>query len=208
MIRMNKTFCLLAPMVGVALLCGCEKQAKINNAKIDLLSKSVVEFEQRQAKQTAELQAQLTALAETMNKTSDAYFEKSHEQAFFFHTNTLFLILTVNKNIESQLQVADTERAAQSTVLHDYYTNQLGTLFLCTAVIQEALTNQEGRIEEKVNTETRRVSEAQSEELLEQIKLAIPDADEIARRKQLAADVAQIKRDLAQLKAQLTPPAK
>ena len=181
MIRMNKTFCLLAPLAAVALFCGCEKQAKINNAKIDLLSKSVVEFEQRQAAQTAELQAQLTALAATMNKTSDAYFEKSHEQAFFFHTNTLFLILTVNKNIESQLQVADTERDAQNAVLHDYYTNQLGTLFLCTAVIQEALTNQQGQIEEKINTETRRVSEAQSEELLEQIKLAIPDAEEIGR---------------------------
>ena len=159
MIRMNKTFCLLAPLAVAVLLCGCEKQAKINNAKIELLSKSVVEFEQRQAKQTAELQAQLTTLAATMNKTSDAYFEKSHAQAFFFHTNTLFLILTVNKNIESQLQVADTERAAQNQLVHDYHTNQLGTLFLCTAVIQEALTNQEGRIEAKVNTEIWCVSE-------------------------------------------------
>jgi hypothetical protein len=42
-----------------------------------------------------------------------------------------------------------------------------------------------------------------SDELLQQIKLSAPDADEIARQKEMAADVAQIKRDLEQLKAQL-----
>ena len=41
------------------------------------------------------------------------------------------------------------------------------------------------------------------EELLEQIKPLAPDDAEIARRNQVAADVAQIKHDLEQLKAQL-----
>jgi hypothetical protein len=48
-------------------------------------------------------------------------------------------------------------------------------------------------------------------ELLKQIKLTAPDEAETARRRQLEADVVQIKRDLVQIKAQLTqmtnPPA-
>jgi hypothetical protein len=42
---------------------------------------------------------------------------------------------------------------------------------------------------------------------MNQLKLLVPDADEIARRKELAADVAEIKRELEQIKSQLAPPA-
>jgi hypothetical protein len=61
----------------------------------------------------------------------------------------------------------------------------------------------EGRIEEKVNAETRRIGADLSNELMKQIRLTAPNEAEIARRKQLDADVAQIKRDLVQIKAQL-----
>jgi hypothetical protein len=46
---------------------------------------------------------------------------------------------------------------------------------------------------------------------VKQIKLSAPDAAEIARLKEMAADMAQIKRDIEQIKAQLAqmtnPPA-
>ena len=54
---------------------------------------------------------------------------------------------------------------------------------------------------------TKQASAAATDALMNQIKLLVPDADEIARRKELAADVAEIKRELAQIKAQLAPPA-
>jgi hypothetical protein len=79
------------------------------------------------------------------------------------------------------------------------------------AQIQDAMITQESRIEDKVNAETRRVGADLGSELLKQIKLTAPDEAETARRRQLEADVVQIKRDLVQIKAQLTqmtnPPA-
>ncbi len=194
---------LLPALAGAALLCGCDKQVKINSAKIELLTQNILQFEQSQAKQLAALQTQLNNLAPTLDKMNDAYFEKNHDQAFFFHTNTLYLILMVDKKIEAQLQVADGERAAQSTLAYSYYTNQMAALFLGNEQIQSALTNQASRMEEQVNAETRRVSAAASEELLTQIKRLAPEAAEIARRKELAADVAEIKSELTHIKAQL-----
>jgi hypothetical protein len=50
-----------------------------------------------------------------------------------------------------------------------------------------------------------------SDELLKQIKLSAPDEAETVRRRQMEADVAQIMRDLDQIKVQLAqmtnPPA-
>jgi hypothetical protein len=188
--------------VVVLLFCGCNKQAKINSAKIDILTRNILQFEQAQARQTAAFQSQLTALEPMLDKMNDYYFEKSHDEAFFFHTNTLYLVLAVDKKIESQLQVAETDRTAQNAQTYSYYTNQMGTLF----AIQDTLAGQEGRITDKVNAETKQAGAAATEAVLNQIKLLVPDADEIARRKELAADVAEIKSELAQLKAQLAPP--
>ena len=193
---------LFSALAAAALLvCGCDKQAKINSAKIDILTRNLLQFEQAQAKQTAAVQAQLTALEPMLDKMNDYYFEKSHDEAFFFHTNTLYLVLAVDKKIEAQLQVADTERVAQNAQTYGYYTNQMGMLFL----LQDALAGQEGRITDKVNAETKQLSAAATDALMNQIKLLVPDADEIARRKELAADVAEIKRELEQIKAQLAP---
>ena len=196
-----KKFFLLLTLAGTAFLCGCDKQAKINSAKIDILTRNLLQFEQAQAKQSAVVQAQLTALEPMLDKMNDYYFEKSHDEAFFFHTNTLYLVLAVDKKIESQLQVAETDRAAQNAQAYSYYTNQMGGLF----AIQDALAGQEGRITDKVNAETKQASAAATDALMNQLKLLVPDADEIARRKELAADVAEIKRELAQIKAQLAP---
>ena len=188
-------------LTATAFLCGCDKQAKINSAKIDILTRNLLQFEQTQAKQAAVVQAQLTALEPMLDKMNDYYFEKNHDEAFFFHTNTLYLVLAVDKKIEAQLQVAETDRAAQNAQAYGYFTNQMGTLF----AIQDALAGQEGRITDKVNAETKQASAAATDALMNQIKLLVPDADEIARRKELAADVAEIKRELGQIKAQLAP---
>ena len=182
-------------LVGVALLCGCDKQAKINSAKIDLLSRNIVQYEQIQSKQMAAVQGQLTSLAPMLDKMNDFYFEKSHDEAFFFHTNTLYLLLTVDKKIEAHLQLADDERETQNAATYRYYTNQIGALY----AVQDALAVQETNIENKVNAETLRVGGG----LLQQIKLAAPDAAELARRLQLAADAAEIKRVLAQIEVQI-----
>jgi len=200
---MNKNLLLLSLAVAM-LLCGCEKQAKINSAKLEMLSRNLLLFEQNQASQMAAVQAQLNSLAPTLDKMNDSYFEKNHNQALFFHTNTLYLILMVDNKIEAELQQADAERSAEKALAYDYYTNQMSALALGNAQIQQAMTTRESHLGDVVNAETRRVVAAASEAWLAQIQRLAPDAAEIARRNQLAADVAQIKFELAQMKAQLT----
>jgi hypothetical protein len=207
---MKKT-CILLSLAGAALLCGCGKQTKINTAEIKILSQQMVQLQQTQVKQMAAIQSQLASLAPMLDKINNFYFEKARDDALSYHTNTLYLLLAVDKNIESELQVADTERQTESSLAYSYHTNETGLLNFYAAQIQDAMITQESRIEDKVNAETRRVGADLSNELLKQIKLTAPDEAETARRRQLEADVAQIKRDLVQIKAQLTqmtnPPA-
>ena len=214
--------CFLFSLAGAVLLCGCDRQTKLNTEKIELLSQKMVELQQAQARQMAVFQTQLTSLAPMMDKMNSIYFEKTHDDALFFHTNTLFLLLTVDKKIESQLQVADTERQADSMLAYAYHTNELDLLHFYNAQMQDAMIAQEGRmrdaqaaqekqIENNINLETRQAATNLSDELSKQIKLSAPDAAEIARLKQMAADLAQMKRDLDAIKVQLgqltNPPA-
>ena len=199
---MQKTYFLLW-LTGAALLCGCDKQAKINSEKIGILSQKIVQLEQSQSKQMAVIQSELTSLAPSLDKMNDYYFEKTHDDAFFYHTNTLYLLLAVAKKIESQLQIADIERASENSLEYYYHTNQTDTMYFCAAQIRDAMTGQENRIEDNVNAETRRVGTALGDELLKQIKLSAPDAAETARRREMEADAAQIKRDIDQIKTQL-----
>lgn len=193
-----KNKCLLA-LVGAVLLCGCDKQTRLNTERIELLSRKLVLLQQNQSAQLAVIQSQLASLAPTLDRKNSSYFEKSHEDAFFFHTNTLFLLLTVDRKIESELQAADTERQAEHALAYAYHTNELHTMYLCVAQLEETLASQESRIEDKVNAQTRQVGE----DLLKQIQLQAPDEIEIARRTDMAADVAQLKRDLGQIKLRL-----
>jgi hypothetical protein len=199
---MQKIYLLLS-LIGAALLCGCNKQAKINSQKIDILSQKIVQLEQSQSQQMAAIQSQLTSLAPMLDKINDSYFEKNHEDAYFYHTNTLYLLLTIGKKIQAQLQVADTEREAQNSLAYNYHTNQLGTMYLCTAQIEDAMAGQESRIEDNVNGETRQIGATLGDALLNQIKLSAPDEAEISRRKAMEAEVTQIQRDLDSIKARL-----
>ncbi len=198
-----KKKCLLLSLAGAALLCGCNKQTKINAEKIEALSQRVAQLQQSEARQLAAIQSQMAALAPMLDKMNSSYFEKNHEDEFFYHTNTLFLLLTVDKKIEAHLQTADTEREAEHALAYYYHTNQTDTMYFCIAQIEDALAGQGKNIENNVNAETRRVGAALGEELVQQIKLSAPDEDEIARRKELAADVAQIKRDMETIKVRL-----
>ena len=199
---MKKT-CFLAVLTCAALLCGCGKQTKLNTEEIKILSQQMVQLQQTQAKQMAAIQTELTSLAPMLDKINNFYFEKARDDALSYHTNTLYLLLAVDKNIESELQIAATEREADSSLVYSYHTNEMDLLNFHAAQIQDAMAGQESRIADKVNAETRRVGADMSDELLKQIKLSAPDEVEIVRRKEMAADVAQIKRDIDQIKAQL-----
>ena len=199
---------LLLALTGASLLCGCDQQTKLNTEKIEILSQKMVQLQEAQAKQMAVFQTQLTQLAPMMDKMNSIYFEKTHDDALFFHTNTLYLLLTVDKKIESQLQVADTERAADSALAYSYHTNALDILHLYNTQMQEALAAQEKRIADNVaaaGAETRQAATNLNDELLKQIKLSAPDAADIARLKQMAADLAQIKSELDAIKTQREP---
>jgi hypothetical protein len=197
---MKKTY-LLLPLTGAVLLCGCNKQNKLNGEKIEVLSQKIVQLEQIQAKQGAEIQSQLNSLAPMLDKMDSAYFEKNHEDAFFYHTNTLYLLLTVDRKIESQLQVADTERETENSLAYYYHTNQTDTMYFCAAQIQSAMEAQEKRIEDSVNAETRRVGAALGDELLKEIKLS--DDTQADRWKEMEAAVAQMQSDMNQIKGRL-----
>jgi hypothetical protein len=218
---MQKKYFLLS-LTGAVLLCGCDKETKINTEKIEILSEKMLQFQESQAKQMQLFQTQLTELAPMLDKMNGIYFEKTRDDALFYHTNTLFLLLTVDKNIESELGVADAKQEAQNLQVQDYHTNEMDAMRLHAAQIQDAIAAQEGgirsamagqesRIEDNVNAQTRQVGANLGDELLKQIKLSAPDAAEIARLKEMAADMAQIKRDIEQIKAQLAqmtnPPA-
>ena len=69
------------------------------------------------------------------------------------------------------------------------------------------MAEQERQIKDKVNAETSLVvtglSNALSDALLKQIRLLAPDAVEIAKRREMEANVAQIRRDLDRIKIQI-----
>jgi hypothetical protein len=201
---MQKTYLLLS-LVGAILICGCDRQTKLTTAKIEILSQRMVQLQESQAKQMAVFQTQLASLAPMLDKMNSFYFEKTHDDALFYHTNTLYLLLMVDKKIESQLQIADSDREADSALIYSYHTNETDMIHFYVAQIQAAMSGQEKRIEDNVNAETSQMGANLSDELLKQIKLSASDATEPARLKEIAADMAQIRSDLNAIKAQLGP---
>ena len=198
--RKNSILFLLA---GMALLCGCGKQEKINAQKIDELTQKLVVLQKIQSNQLAGIDAQLNTLAPTMNKVSDSYFEKSHEDAIFFHTNTLYLLLLVDQKIEAELQTAASQRKIEDARAYDFHTNQMAAMELCATQMMAAIAEQGNLIQTNVNAQTKQMIAILRDDLLEQIKSSTPDAAETARRQQIAADVAQLKNDLAVIKSRL-----
>lgn len=196
-----KSLCLA--LAGAGLLCGCDKQTKLNIEQTAALAQQLVAVQQTQVRQLATIQAELATLAPALEQTNNFFFEKSHEDAFFYHTNQLYLLLMVDRKIEAELQEADLKREAEGTLAYLYHTNQLGALALALAQIQDALAAQENRMQTNLDAATRVVVGAVTDGLAEQTKALTPDAASLAREQQLAADVAQLKRDLDQIKTKL-----
>jgi hypothetical protein len=196
-----KNLCLFLLLVGAALLGGCDKKTEANTEKIEALSQQIVQLQQNHARQLAELQSEMTSLAPMLDKMNSYYFTKTHDDAFFYHTNTLLLLLTVDRKIESQLQIADTEREAEDSLAYYFHTNQTDTMYYCTQQIEDAMAGQEKRIENAVNAQIRQVSAALGDQLVKEIKLSAPDKDESDRLMKMEADVAQLQHDMDLLKA-------
>lgn len=202
-----KTLFLAGLLTWANLLCGCDKQAKINSQKIDALSERMTHQEQIQSKQMALLQAQMAMLAPQLDKETSAYFEKNHDYALFFHTNTLFLLITIGKQIEAQLQAAEVARNEQNSRAYNYHTNQVSTAYLCAAQIEEELTSLAKKLEEQINTETRQTATGLSNALVNQITAATtPTPADLDWRKQMQLQSVQIQHTLESMSAKLSTP--
>jgi hypothetical protein len=199
---MQKTFFIFL-FAGAALFCGCDKQTQVNTEKIQALSQKIIQLQQSQARELAALQSQLASLPPMLDRMDSYYYAKGHDDALFYHTNTLQLMLLMEKKNEAQFQYAGTERETASSLAYYYHTNQTDTMFFCAAQIEDAMANQEKRIEDNVNAETKRANAALGDELQQQIKLLAPDKAEAARRLEMESTVEQIQRDLDQIKARL-----
>ena len=191
-------------LVTAGFLCGCNKQAKINSQKIDTLSQRITQLEQNQARQMQILQTELNELAPELNKANSAYFEKDQDAALFFHTNTLFLLLTIGKQIESQLQLASSEREAQNGMDYAYHTNELGALYICTAQLSQALVDQQKAIVDSVNAETRNAIADSRDAVIAQIKTSTaPDPTAALWRQNMQAELARLEGKVNAINARL-----
>jgi hypothetical protein len=207
---MQKIYVLIS-LAGAVWFCGCDKQTQVNTEKIQALSQKIIQLQQNQARELAALQSQLASLPPMLDKMDSYYYAKGHDDALFYHTNSLQLLLAVDRKISTQFQDASTERETANSLAYYYHTNQTDTMFFCAAQIEDAMAGQEKRIEDTVNAETRRVGAGVADELQQQIKSSAPDKAEIARRMEMEVEIGQIKRDLELIKARLgitnPPPA-
>lgn len=206
---LKSQFCLLLAMT--AALCGCNKQVQVNTEKIDVLTRKMFAVQQDQSKQLAEIQAQLAALAARQNKTAADYFASNQERALFYHTNTLYFLLTVDKKIQAEFQLAQAAGNTAGDRAFFYHTNELDTLYFCTTQIANALAAQEKRLTDSLKTETGQLDAA----MASQKNAATADHAETLKRIQaIEASLAQVQTALGQLQVQLgklsapaTPPA-
>ena len=199
-----KRLFILFPLVAALLLsAGCDKQTKLTTEKIAEQTRKLTELQEIHAKQLAQLQEQLKALGPMLDKMSGAYFEKSYSDALFFHTNTLYMLLAVDRQIETELKAAEAARTAEHAQVYSYHTNQTDLMLGHANQIKELLAAEAERTRTNVNAENWRTAATFSKELAKQIQAVAPDADEIARRQQMAADLERIKADLALIKARL-----
>jgi hypothetical protein len=186
-------------VTGAAFLGGCDKQTQVNTEKIQALSQKIIQLQQNQAKELAALQSQLASLPPMLDKMDSYYYAKGHDDALFYHTNSLQLLLAVDRKISAEFRDASTERETANSLAYYYHTNQTDTMFFCAAQVEDTIAGQEKRIEDTVNAETRRVGG----DVQQQVKTLAPDKAEIARQTEMEADIVQIKRDLEVIKARL-----
>jgi hypothetical protein len=187
---------LLILLAGTALISsGCNKELKQTTGKIAEQTQVLTALQEKQAQQISLLQTQLVALGPMLDEMSSARFQKSYADALFFHTNTLFLLLAVDRQIEAELKAAEARQQTEHDLVYSYHTNQLSLLQTNDVQFKEALLAQQSQLQTNIN--------AIGAMLSQQIEALAPDAAEISRRQQIAADLDQIKLDLTQIKARL-----
>jgi hypothetical protein len=199
---MQKKF-ILAALAGLALVCGCNKDIRSNTEKIDALTQKMFVLQQKQAQQLANVQKLLASLPVQLDETQLEYFVKGQEKALFYQTNVLFLLVTVDKRIQSQLQEAADARAAASKTAHDYHTNETELTLYSAAQIIGALTEQEQRIMAKVQTDIQQSTASVGNLLTNQIRQLAADKSVENQLKSIAASLAQLQRDLEQIKTRM-----
>ena len=139
----------------------------------------------------------MNALAPELDRINSSYFEKDQDAALFFHTNTLYLLLTIGRQIEGQLQLADTERQTANGLDYTYHTNQLGALYICTTQLVQAVEDTRKAVVEEVNQSTRQsVGEAEADTVAAVKAASAPDPGLEAWRQQMMASLAQINQRL------------
>ena len=153
---MQKAWILLS-LAGLIVVCVCYQQTRTNTKKIEALSQKIVQLQQSQATQLQTIQMQLTSIAPMLTQTNSYYFAKSYEKALFFHTNTLYLILTIGEKIDEQLEILGKERQAEDAVLGQYHTDLTNEVIFSTAEIKSDVVGLEQRIQEAINLETKQV---------------------------------------------------
>jgi hypothetical protein len=198
---MHINLSLILPAAAVLAFAGCDQQTKLTVEQVAEQTRKLTVLQENQARQVAQLQAQLTELGPRFDKMNSAYFEKSYTDAFFFHTNTLYLILAVDRQIESALKAVENKQQAEQNRTYVYHTNLLALMQDSRAETIAAVLEQQAKLETNVVKESRQIASG----LMRQIQTLAPDADELAWRKQLAADLRQIKSELALVKAALAP---
>ncbi len=199
---MQKAWIFLA-LAGLVVVCVGYQQTRTNTKKIEALSQKIVLLQQSQATQLQTVQSQLTSIAPMLTQTNSYYFAKSYEKALFFHTNTLYLLLTIGEKIDDQLEILDKERQAEAAVLdrrHSYLTNEI---IFSTAEIKNEMAGLEQRIQEAINLETKQIGTSLGDLNGAQTKASAMAKDTIAQQVKMEAALTQIQRDLNLLKARL-----
>jgi hypothetical protein len=194
----------LFALVVAVILCGCDKQMQVNTQKIDVLTQKMFTVQQNQSRQMADIQAQLTALSARLDKTGADYFIKSQDKALFYHTNTLYFLLTIDKKIQSELQLAEAARDSANSRAFFYHTNMIDTVYFCTSQMADGMAAQEKRMEDSVKDASGQLGKTLGEELARQKQISTADkAEMIKRLDSLETKLTQIQHDLDQLKARL-----
>lgn len=182
---------------AVLAFVGCDNQTKLTMEQIAEQTRKLTVLQENQAKQIAQLQAQLAELGPRLDNMNSAYFEKSYTDAFFFHTNTLYLLLAVDRQIESALKAVETKQQTEHDLAYFYHTNLLASLRDYQVETKAAFLDQTKQLATNIINDSHQIAAA----LAEQVQGLAPDEKELARRQQLVDDLLQIKADLAQIKA-------
>ena len=112
----------LASITAAALLCGCDNQTKSDTAKIEALahkidvvySNSILLFSNQM-----DLASEIISVKRDMGQMNYYYFTNSHQDALFYYTNTMHVLLLLDKKLDLQFKVAEAQSQADKESIQD-----------------------------------------------------------------------------------------